>query len=493
MTKRYDTRAVEYFNHAIKLFDRDTQTAYRMLMAAIDLEPNFVEAWYAIGDVVASLQQRLAPIACYRKVVELDPNHLHGHIQLGHKLYHIGEVHEAITHCQRAIEIDPTAAFAWCNLSLCLSLLGDNKQALECAIKAHELCLSHEQVQNGQKVLVAKSIDDPLNMIQYRQVEGPDASTITQLTLAFALLYDKQYAKGLKEFECRFAYRYPRYNNYPYPRWDGASLNNKTILIEADQGIGDTISFARFVYPVVRMAKSVILVVQPEVMRLMPYLFQKHPNIQYMPTPNTFPVADVWSPIMSLPTAMNYTDEQIVNAKMPSDKWKQYFKQTNAEWKVKGKKLHVGIAWKGNSENDIERWRQTNVEQFLTLADVPGVQLYSLQIGKSSDELHHTGCSAIIKDMSASIRDVTDTLAIIDCLDLVITVESAIGHMAGLMDKECWVFYAFNGGDWRIGRDETSAIWYPKHKIFKQAEDAQWMPVFNRMREALKEKIDNVA
>ena len=149
--------------------------------------------------------------------------------------------------------------------------------------------------------------------------------------------------------------------------------------------------------------------------------------------------------------------------------------------------MHIGIAWRGSQLNEINEHRSIPVTQFLDLYKVPDVQLYSLQVDGNKQHLHDLGCAPVIKDLSGYIRDVTDTLSIMKDLDLIVTIESAVGHIATLAGIETWVPYSYQGRDWRVGVDGADQIW-SKYRVFPQGPDMAWQPTFDRIVAALREK-----
>jgi hypothetical protein len=220
------------------------------------------------------------------------------------------------------------------------------------------------------------------------------------------------------------------------------------------------------------------------------HAFRHLENINFLPSPSNFPgEADAWSTFVSLPFALGLTDDEIKqapNIEMPRFPIRNY-------WKVPDRKFHIGIAWAGSPMNDIDKHRNIPVHHFVELYRVPGIQLYSLQVDARKSDLNLWGFSPLIRDLSGYIRDVADTCSILESLDLVITVESALGHICSMADKECWVPYSWLGRDYRIGSNEQAErLWTPKHRIFQQSDDMRWEPVFERIVEALKEKVHGV-
>jgi hypothetical protein len=256
-----------------------------------------------------------------------------------------------------------------------------------------------------------------------------------------------------------------------------------TLFIVAEQGIGDSISYARFV-PATRVrAKRVIFAVQPELVRLLSRVL---PGIEVVPYPKTFPAADAWCAVCSLPHILGLTDLEFENAPaLPVPRL-----SPPAGWKSPGDRFRIGICWGGSKQNDIDKWRSLpGPEPFLGLYEVPGIELYSFQIGERAPELHTSGAAGLIRDLTPWIRDVADSAAILQEMDLVITVETFLGHLAGFMDVPCWVLDSYNGGDYRTGRDGRKPIWYGKHRIFRQGPAAMWEPVWRDVKRALYQRV----
>lgn len=459
--------AIRMFNQALSVNQTDAQLSYAMFGSAALADPSFALAWYHVGCANADLNLKPAAIAAYRRVLEQEPlatgrtgdadRNLVARtlVNMGHRLYHSGLLDEAEKATRRALELDETLAFAWCNLSMILSVKGSNGSCVDAARRAYSLA-PHEP--------------------------------IIQVGLAFALLFAGEYAEGLKHFEGRFAYKLQQFTRYPYPQWHGEDIEGKTLLLQADQGLGDTLSFVRFVPRVADLLGAsgrLIFMMQPELCRLMRDMLWAMPQVEVWPMPQPLPVADFWSAPMSLPTALGLTTQEIRECRglrtsvIPSPD----------VWRVPGRKLHVGICWAGSTGNDIEHWRRVPFEMLLDLYKVPGIQLYSLQVGERAQDVHDRGAASLVRDMMPFIRDVSDTLSIVNELDLVITVETSLGHMCGLIDKETWVLYSRDGGDFRLGRSERGALWYPNHRVFKQGQDGTWQPVIDRVVRELGKRV----
>jgi len=255
----------------------------------------------------------------------------------------------------------------------------------------------------------------------------------------------------------------------------------------ADQGIGDTLSFSRFVPAAAARCKFIHMAVQPELARLFRASFQNLTNINIVPTPpNGFPAADCWSTFVGLPTALGLTNQEIKDA--PNIAVPPF--HIGTKWKSPDRRLHIGVAWSGSPANDIDSHRSFSVTNLLEIYRVPGVQLYSLQVGPRAKDLHDAGCAALIWDLAPQIHgEVANTVAIIRELDLVITCESALGHIAGMMGVECWVAASYRGRDYRLGDGTRPVLWNPNHRVFMRGKDCAWKPVFDAMVDELWERM----
>lgn len=429
---------------------------YQLMASACYADPSWTHAFYANGCAASDLMRPHAAVALFRRALEgdVDPAELPKLLtNLAWELMKIGGQLEAIDLLHRAIELDPKLGLPWMHLGLCYTTLGSMKTAVECARKCLDLA----------------------------QPGDPTA----EFQMAFALLFDGQYAEGLKYFESRFAARLPNFTLYPYPKWKGEG--GKTLFLVADQGLGDTLSFSRFVEQTAHRCRFVHMCVQSELRRVFEHAFRRIPNLNFLPSPSNFPGdADAWSTFVSLPFALGLSDEEIKAA--PNIDIPRF--PMASPWLVPDRKLHIGIAWAGSPMNDIDKHRNIPIHHFLELYRVPGIQLYALQCDARKSDLNLWGCAPVIRDLSGYIREVADTFSILENLDLVVTVESALGHICSMADKECWVGYSWLGRDYRAGPFGDAHLWTSKSRFFQQTDDMRWEPVFERIVEALGEKMD---
>lgn len=456
--------ATEMFNQAVNIINAKAlptfqQDAYKLFASACYADPTFPEAFYQAGNNNSDLQKLHAAAACYRRALECDPPPaLRASIlcNLGWQLHSTQRNEEALSVSLEALQLatkynPDVLPPIYINLSCIHGVQKDLYQSELCARSAFEL--------------------DPRN-------------SQTEMCLAFALLFNRKFAEGFKHFERRFEYKLKEYLQYPYPKWSGEP--GKTIYLCADQGLGDTISFARFVRRTCEISKYVHARVQPGLLRLFQHAFVGIQNLNLIPQPCPFPSADFWTTFVSLPSALNLTDDGIRNEPhIPCSPISKY-----SGWRVSDRCFHIGIAWGGSPLNDIDKHRNIPVHHFLDVLRVPGVQLYSLQVGDRAKDMHDgLGGGPVIADLSNYIGDVADTVGFINQLDLVISVESALPHICALAGKECWIPYAWYGRDYRLSASGDDMIWTPKHRVFQQGPEGTWGPVFERIVESLKEKV----
>lgn len=451
-------QALDFINSAVTAINDKTQPShlqhgYQLLTSAVLADPTYGHAHYQLGNSNSDLNCLPAAIGNWRRALECeltDDERAKTLTNLGWRLHTMGQTEEALAVSLEALRYKPDAPLAYLNLSLIYGFYGDSKKSVEHAEKAFAL--------------------DPVDVHP-------------EIALAFALLFDGQYARGFRHFEQRFRWRLHNFLHYPYPKWEGEA--DKTVFLVADQGLGDTLSFSRFVALAAQRAKYIHACVQPELMRLFTHAFRHLPNVNLIPAPAPFPEADGWSTFVSLPSALGLTDEEIVNT--PHISCPRVGSYDN--WKVPDRKLHIGIAWGGSKLNDVDKHRNIPLVKFLDLYQVEGIQLYSLQVDDRVKELHELGCAALVRDLSSYIRDVQDTVGILAQLDLVITCESALGHIAALAGKECWVPYSYQGRDYRLGLNGEKKLWTPKHRVFQQEPDSRWEQPFTQIVDRLRWKM----
>lgn len=257
------------------------------------------------------------------------------------------------------------------------------------------------------------------------------------------------------------------------------SNESKTLIVLCDQGIGDTLSFARFIPMAADRVDRLVFSVQPTLVRLLTEALRHVPNIQVLPQDRVIEPADAWCAAFSLPSALGLTDVEIRDA--PGLEFK-VSPVEDTSWKRKDARLHVAIAWAGAPNNGIDMHRSIPFSEFLALREIPGVALYSIQVGDRGRDLHDQGASALVRDITGWIHEARDTAGIMGEMDAIVTCESFVGHLAGALRKRCYLLCSRFGRDFRSSPylgDKT--LWYENTTVIRQGHDATWRPVLQRV------------
>ena len=451
--------AIKFYNQGVsaannKADPKHLQMAYSLWAAACAADPTFPEAFYQAGCANSDMNLLPAAVAAWRRAIECDIKdpvlRSKALANLAWRIHSLGRYDEALPLAQEAVSLVPDAPVGHLNLSVIYQGFNQLPAAIKHAERAFEL--------------------EP-------------TTPLHETNLAFCHLFDGNWAAGFKHFEARFASHFTQYLQLPYERWTGEP--GKVVFVSSDQGLGDTLSFARFVPAAAKRAAYLHLAVHPELMRAYQHAFIGLPNVNIIPKDTNFPQADYWTTFVSLPFALGLTNEEFESAPTPDF---PVFTMA-APWKVPERKLHIGIAWAGSPLNQIDQFRNIPLDMFAELYRVPGIQLYSLQVGPRAQDMHQQGYAPVMVDLSHYIRDIVDTWSLLQHLDLVICCESAVGHIAGAVGKETWIPYSYQGKDWRLGLRGDRRLWYPKHRTFPQSKNMRWQPVFEDIIKALEKRV----
>ncbi len=410
---------------------------------ALPYAPQEVGLHYNLGNALWEVGKCEAAIAHFQRVIVLQPNHVEGYNNLGMVWQELGRIEEVIAHFERAVALDPNYAKGYNNLGLALQDMGRVFEAIACYETALRLEPDYSEAHNNRGI---------------------------------ALLIQGDLRQGFREYEWRWRVKAaPDLPNIPAPFWDGSDLQGKTILLHAEQGLGDCIQFIRYAALLAqRGGRVVALVTEPLVS-----LFESVPGIARVSAfRSKLGPIDVWIPLLSLPHILG-TTLATLPANIP------YLSPTRlAPVRLDAPGLKVGIVWAGNPEHKGDRTRSCPLRYFLPLLEIPGVKWYSLQKGKEESRIRQENLP--IEDLAPKLRDVADTAAIIAQLDLVITVDTSVAHLAGALGKPVWVALSY-APDWRWMRDRSDSPWYPTMRLFRQQERGDWQGVFDRVAESLAE------
>ncbi len=450
----------------------DLENAIDHFRAAIRILPAFPEAYFNLG-VCLTMQSRLEEaMFAYSKALILKPHYPEALNNYGIALQAMGRTGEAEVYYLQAIHCNPDYIDPRYNLGLLRQGQDHLKDALEVYDCLLELSRQHPEAHNNRGNVLL-SLGDPHGAAcAYSEAlrQQPDhAEAHWNLALVHLLL--GRFAEGWRGYEGRLRQKESTPRSFAMPLWDGADVGDARILVHAEQGLGDTLQFVRYAAMVKERCGLLIFECQPPLVRA---LYSVEGIDQVVSRGADLPRFDYHVPLLSLPRIFGTVEETIPTppayiTAVPS---------LTARWRNRipeSADLRVGLVWAGNPDHKNDRNRSVPVEDLALLVDIPGISFYSLQKDR---ELAGT------ENLGIALTDFADTAAAIANLDLVISVDTSVAHLAGAMGKPVWTLLPFMP-DWRwmIGRDDSP--WYPNMRLFRQTEPKNWECVIARVKAEL--------
>jgi tetratricopeptide (TPR) repeat protein len=415
---------------------------------AVALDPKMAVAWSNLGAALFELKEFEEAANANRKAIAANPNFAQAHCNLGNALHGLKRFDEAIAAYRQAVALDPAYADGFANLGTALHHNGDYAEAIAMLRRAIALAPGHANAHSGLGIL---------------------------------LLMRGDFAEGWEEYEWRLRSSERKGPRFPERPWQGDSLIDKHIYVQAEQGFGDTLQFARYIPLLAKRAGKVSLRVHQQLLSLMQ---ESLPGIEIFgdrgePSPFHCDIA-----LMSLPLFFK-TRYETIPADVP------YLRAPAvaiASWASKLaplRGLKVGVVWAGNPEHTNDRRRSLDVTQLAPLFDVAGTSFVSLQFGPRAGDLKKLQGAAKVQDLSRDLGDFAHTAGAVAGLDLVISIDSSTAHLAGALGKPVWILVSHIADwRWRLGCEDN--VWYPNARLFRQANGEDWSSVIARMAEALK-------
>jgi tetratricopeptide (TPR) repeat protein len=452
---------------------------------ALWLRPEFATAQNSKGLSLVALKRTTEAIPHYREALRLEPNFAQAHNNFGLALAELEQLDEAIYHYQEALRLRPNFAEAYCNWG---TLLGKELRFEEsgvCFQKALEIKPGLPEAHSalGATLQQQQKLEEALVCYEEALRLKPDSAD-THVKRGMVWLQQGKLDLGWPEYEWRLQTDEIPKRGFTQPLWDGSPLDGRTILLHAEQGLGDTIQFMRYA-PLVRERGGRLIV---ECQRLLVPILSRSPGIdQVVPLGSPLPPFDLQAPLLSLPGIFG-TTLSTVPAAVP-----YIFPDPElvARWREELSRLEgmkVGIAWQGNPKYSHDKRRSIPLRSFEPLARVPGVQFISLQKGVGTEQLSGLPESFRVLNLGDRLDEAAgafmDTAAIMKNLDLVITSDTAIPHLAGALGVPVWLALA-SVVDWRWLIHRQDCPWYPTMRLFRQQEPGKWEHVFERMASEL--------
>jgi tetratricopeptide (TPR) repeat protein len=467
--------AAAHLNLGALLLDADQlDAAEASVTAALAARPDWTDALYYLGAVQRQRRHLDAAEATLRRALALDPRHAAALALLGLMLQEEKRAGEAEGLLRDAVAADPSYIEARVNLGRLLWAQRREGEALEAAESALRLAPASSDAINLRGMLWEIDCVLPEALAAYeRAVALAPGNADAQHNLGRLRLLQGRFAEGWEGFEWRLKTSRAKRDFFAAHHWDGTPLAGKTILLHAEQGLGDTLQFCRYVPLVAARGGEVILAVPPPLAALLAPL----PGAaRTFVVGDERPVTDFLMPLASLPRLFTHDFAEIPAA----DGYLRAPDAALARWRGRfgphRAKLRVGLAWAGNPEQDMDRNRSASLAALLPLLDIPGIDFYSLQVGARAAEITAQGAGERLVDFSGEIRDFVDTAALLSLLDLVITVDTSVAHLAGALGRPGWVMLSALP-DWRWHLDRSDCPWYRSLRLFRQPRRGDWASV----------------
>lgn len=495
----------------------DLDTALRYITKAVTLGPNYADAYNNLGSVLRDMGRTDDAIICFRKAISLSSGLCNAYVNLGSIFQKQGNIDDAVTYYEKAAACSPENA----EIHFALGLIHQQKGNIEKAIDSYRKAIQQDSdffpayhalgmtLQNSGLIEEATpfhkkaielnpdvpelyhnlgvalqelgQLDDAI--VQYQKaIELNHDSVESRLNIAIIHLLTGNFRDGWREFEWRRKSELFGSRTFSQPSWDGSDIRGRTILVHAEQGLGDTIQFVRYVPLVARRGARVILECQKELTSLLRHVGGTE---QIIARGDPLPGFDLHCPLLSLPLIFDTTLESI-----PADVPYIHADPVIAEkWRDKvvpgGAKLKVGLVWAGRPTYHKVRHRSYALSLFSPLVDLKGITWYSLQKGEASEQAKNPPQGLELIDYTDEINDFADTAALIENLDLIISVDTSVVHLAGAMGKPVWTLIPFVP-DWRWLLNRGDSPWYPTMRLFRQPKLGDKQAVISRIVEELR-------
>ena len=461
------------------------QEAVSAFRQAIEVQPDYATAHNNLALALLRLKRPVEAEASARRAVELDAGFVDAHVRIGEALRLQGKLDRAIETFEYALKVGPDSADAHNNLGIAIAQTGREELAESHFRRAIELRPGFVRAYSNLGTALQNSgrYAEALHCYEQALQWAPDDPTL-RLNRVLIWLRLGDLERGWPEYEWRLRSPDIPSSGLAQPRWHGQAIEGRTILLHAEQGAGDTIHFIRYA-PFVRQRGATILVACPR--GLIPLLSSFHGVDALVPSEDPLPHFDVHAPLASLPGIFGTTlanvpaEAPYLSADRPLvEAWSRRLASADG--------FKVGIAWQGNPVHPDDYRRSAPLTAFSPLAQLPGIRLFSLQKGPGSDQLQQVVHRWPLTDLAGQLEEragaFMDTAAVMKNLDLVVTVDTAIAHLAGALAVPVYVALA-SVADWRWLVDREDSPWYPTMRLFRQHARGDWSNVFERIAAAI--------
>jgi len=441
---------------------------------AIGLDPDASAAHIGLGSILFARQSYAEAEKCCREVLRIEPESSAGFSNLAAVLVKLGRFTEAEEAAGHAVKVDNKNAGAYNNLANALIEQEKPEEAEACLREA----LRTAPARNDLRLSLGSALRAQLRLeearTEYEAVLRRDPQNgLARLNRAMVLLQSGDWGPGWKEYEARWETGEHAPRSFLQPVWRGQPLEERPILLHAEQGLGDTVQFLRYVALVKQKHAYVLVECPPKLLRIAKTV----DGVDQVVGRGAALDFDAHASLLSLPRILGTTLENVParSAYLAADP------QLTGRW---GERLasapgfKIGLAWRGNPNNKDDRRRSLDPELLRPLAEVAGVSLFALHSGPVPDG---------VRELETASSSVDHVAAMMMHLDLVISVDTLAAHLAGALGREVWTLLAFVPDfRWLLGRDDTP--WYPTMRLFRQTARGDWAGVLDRVVQELRSR-----
>jgi Flp pilus assembly protein TadD len=443
---------------------------------AISLNRDYVPALLILGHLLLDRRRFSEALACYNRVITVQPDNATAHNNAGLILRKIGDFAQAERAFARAADLIPEDPRIRFNQLMMRRDDASLPEAIDCCRRSLEQRGDSADVLTnlGVGLQLSGRYDESLGSYEKALSIDPEQHD-AHFNMALVLLLCGDFERGWAEYEHRWRLAETAKPDHTEPMWQGEKLDGKTILLQAEQGFGDTVQMLRYVPALAAYGGRIVLRLERALVRLAASL---PTSIVIKPADARLPDFDVWCPLLSLPRILG-TRIDSIPASVPylgtraaiAARWQRRLAEARG--------LRVGLAWAGNPRHINDLRRSVGLERLKPLLGVPGVSFVSLQVGPRAGDVASLP-SATLLDVSAELSDFAETAGAIVNLDLVIAVDTAVVHLAGALGRPVWIVLPFSP-DWRWLLDRDDSPWYPTARLYRQRAPGGWDEVVARV------------
>ena len=469
-----------HLSHVLRALKRDAD-ALASLDKAVALDPGNVDALGNRGDALLALGRPAEALACFGKALGLAPGHPEALANRGAALAALGRHEEALADFDAVLRAAPNPMVAY-NRGLALANLGRSDEAVAAYDQALAMAPNHVAAlaSRGVALQALNRHAEAIASFDRALALAPDFAD-AHFNRSLALLATGDYARGLAEYEWRWkrSGAASLRESVNRPLWLGeAPLAGRTILLHAEQGLGDTIMFARYVGPLARAGAKVVLEVHRELKAVMARLA----GATVIGRGEARPPHDFQCPLGSLPLALK-TAPDTVPGEIP---YLAVDPERVARWRPR-LEAHggprVALVWAGNAAHANDRNRSLPLAALAPLLAHEGARLVSLQRDLRAGDAERLAAAPVL-GLGPELNDFDDTAAVLAQCDLVISVDTSVAHLAGALGRRLWVLLPFSS-DWRWTAADEQSPWYPAARLFRQPQPGDWESVVARVVQEL--------